>query len=172
MYASGIAFAAMFAMADGLHRPPSFLGVFSSVYGAGAIIGGLCSARVMRAWDERRLAALGMLNGAVAYVLASAPWLAPALAGWFVRGFALPWVVVAAFTLAQRLTPMNLQGRVSAAITLVLFAPQPLAQAIGAALIAHVDYRLVYAGAAISGLLCAASLWRVRPVSRSPRFGT
>jgi MFS family permease len=40
MFASGVAFAAMFAMIDGLHRSPGFLGVFTSVYGAGAIAAG------------------------------------------------------------------------------------------------------------------------------------
>ena len=166
MFASGIAFAAMFAMIDALHRSPSFLGVFTSVYGAGAIIGGLTSARVMRRYDERRLTALGLLNGTAAYLLACAPWLPVPLLGWFVRGFALPWVVVAAITLAQRLTPANLQGRVSAAITFVLFAPQPLAQAVGAALIAHLDYRFVYVGVAASGAICAVLLWTRRAAGR------
>ncbi len=166
MFASGVAFAAMFAMADALHRPPSFLGVFTSVYGAGAIIGGLVSSRVLRRWDEARLTALGLLNGAAGYLLAATPWLPAALLGWFVRGFALPWIVVAAITLAQRLTPMNLQGRVSAAITFLLFAPQPLAQAVGAAVIAHVDFRLVYAVVAASGLICALLLWPLRTAAQ------
>jgi MFS family permease len=160
VFVSGIAFVAMYAMADALHRSLAFLGVFTSVYGCGAIIGGLASTRVMRRWDERRLAALGMVNGTVGYLLLAAPWLPLALTGSFVRGFALPWAVVAAYTLAQRLTPANLQGRVAAALSFTVFATQPLAQALGAALIGYADYRLLYAGAAAVGLACAAVLWR------------
>jgi predicted MFS family arabinose efflux permease len=77
-----------------------------------------------------------------------------------VRGFALPWAVVAAYTLAQRLTPANLQGRVAAALSFAVFATQPLAQALGAALIGYADYRLLYAGAAAVGLACAVVLRR------------
>jgi predicted MFS family arabinose efflux permease len=109
-----------------------------------------------------------MVNGAAAYLLAATPWLPAALLGWLVRGFALPWAVVAAITVTQRLTPMNLQGRASAAVMFVLFAPQPLAQAVGAVLIAHLDYRLVYAGAAASGLAAAVVLWPIRRTRRSP----
>jgi MFS family permease len=160
VFVSGIAFVAMYAMADALHRSPAFLGVFASVYGCGAIIGGLASTRVMRRWDERRLAGLGMVNGTVGYLLLATPWLPLALAGSFVRGFALPWAVVAAYTLAQRLTPANLQGRVAAALSFAVFATQPLAQALGAMLIGYADYRLLYAGVAAVGLACAAVLWR------------
>jgi hypothetical protein len=41
-----------------------------------------------------------------------------------------------------------------------VFATQPLAQALGAALIGYAYYRLLYAGAAAVGLACAAVLWR------------
>jgi predicted MFS family arabinose efflux permease len=114
----------------------------------------------MRRWDERRPAALGMVNGTVGYLLLATPWLPLALAGSFVRGFALPWAVVAAYTLAQRLTPANLQGRVAAALSFAVFATQPLAPALGAAVIGYADYRLLYAGAAAVGLACAVVLWR------------
>ena len=160
VFASGVAFAAMYAMTDALDRPPAFLGVFTSVYGCGAIVAGLASTLVMRRWDERGLAALGMVNSTAGYLLMAAPWLPLALAGSFVRGFALPWVVVAAYTLAQRLTPADLQGRVAAALSFAVFVTQPLAQTVGAALIGSADYRLLYAGAAAVGLACAAVLCR------------
>jgi predicted MFS family arabinose efflux permease len=88
----------------------------------------------------------------------AAPSMPVVLVGSFVRGCALPWAVVAAYTLAQRLTPANLQGRVAAAMSFAVFAPQPLAQAFGAELTRFADYRLVYAGAAAVGLACAVAL--------------
>lgn len=43
--------------------------------------------------------------------------------------------------LTQRCTPNALQGRVAAAVTLALFAPQPITQTFVAAIIAPLGYR-------------------------------
>jgi hypothetical protein len=75
-----------------------------------------------------------------------------------VLGFALPWTVVAVINISQRLTLSELQGRVAAAMIFLLFAPQPLAQAAGSAIIGQVSYRAVYLGAAIAWLATAAWL--------------
>jgi L-cystine uptake protein TcyP (sodium:dicarboxylate symporter family) len=95
--------------------------------------------------DEQRLTRAGLLNGGIGYALIASGWFPAVAAGWLVRGFAMPWVVVAVVTAGQRLTPDELQGRVAATITFLLFATQPPAQAIGAALIGVLDYRVVYA---------------------------
>ena len=58
-------------------------------------------------------------------------------------GLGLPWIIVAMLTLLQRSTPANLQGRAFAASELALGAPQTLSIALGAALVALVDYRFV-----------------------------
>ena len=65
------------------------------------------------------------------------------LAGKILFGLGLPWIVVAMLTLLQRSTPANLQGRAFAASELALGAPQTLSIALGAALVALVDYRFV-----------------------------
>jgi MFS family permease len=78
--------------------------------------------------------------------------------GSFVLGFALPWVFLAALNAGQQLTPDHLQGRVAAAVTLLLFGPQAPAQALGALLISHVGYRSVYLASALSAVVLAAVL--------------
>ena len=65
------------------------------------------------------------------------------LAGKALFGFALPWIVVALLTLLQRSTPPYLQGRTFAAAELATGAPQLVSIALGAALVALVDYRFV-----------------------------
>jgi MFS family permease len=65
------------------------------------------------------------------------------LAGKVLFGLGLPWILVAALTLLQRSTPPHLQGRAFAASELALGAPQTLSIALGAALVALVDYRFV-----------------------------
>lgn len=160
MAASGLAVAAQYALVDALDRPPAFLGVLTGLLGAGSICAGLTSGRVMRRRDERRLALLGLLAGVAGYLLIAAGWLPAVLLGWLIRGFSLPWIVIAAITAGQRLTPDQMQGRVAAAITLLLFAAQPLTQAGGAALITVLDYHAVYVLVAVLGLLLAGSLGR------------
>lgn len=160
--ASGLVVAAQYALVDALGRQPAFLGVLTSLLGAGSIAAGLSSARVLRGHDERRLVVLGLLTGTAGYLLTASGWLPAVLLGWLVRGFSLPWIVIAVITAGQRLSPDHLQGRVAAAIMLLLFAAQPLTQAAGAVLIDVFEYRLMYVLVAALGLLLAASLCGTR----------
>jgi MFS family permease len=160
MYVSGVANAAQYSLVAALHHRPSFLGVLVSLLGLGSIIAGLTSGWVVRRRGERWLVGLGLANGALWYLLGATAWMPAVLAGRLVAGFALPWVVVATITVVQRLTPDDLQGRAAAAVTLLLFGPQPVAQALGALAIAYLDFRLVYVGAAVAGLAALAALVR------------
>ena len=65
---------------------------------------------------------------------------------------------LATLNLAQRTTPIHLQGRVSATITLALFGPQAPAQALGALAIAHAGYRQIFVASAALGLALATWL--------------
>jgi MFS family permease len=144
MAISGVATAAQYSLIDALHRPPSFLGVLTGLLGGGSIVASLVSGRLIKRIGERRLAVLGLLNGVLGDVLRTMATIPTALAASFVLGFALPWTVVALINLTQRTTPDALQGRVFAVVSLVLFAPQPIAHALGAAAIAEIDFRFVY----------------------------
>ncbi|MEW1859300.1 MULTISPECIES: MFS transporter [unclassified Streptomyces] len=157
---SGVAVAAQYSLVSALHRSPGFLGVLSALLGAGSIAGGLLAGPLIRRVGERRLILLGVLNFAVGSGLRATGVLPLALLGSLVLGFALPWCLVATLTLTQRLVPLDLQGRASAAVSLLLFAPQPLTQALGAALITVLDYRAVFAlvGAVPLAVYAAAQL--------------
>src|SRR5207302_7355560 len=104
---------------------------------------------------EHRLALLGLCDGVAGHLLLLTGTLPTALLGSFVAGFALPWTVLAVINLGQRRTPDALQGRVSAALSVALFAPQPLAHLAGAFAVAHLDYRLIYLVAAAVTLTTA-----------------
>jgi hypothetical protein len=60
-------------------------------------------------------------------------------------GLCIVWVNVGALTLIQRRTPADLLGRVDAALTIAVTVPQTASIALGAALVAVVDYRLLLA---------------------------
>jgi hypothetical protein len=148
---SAVLVAAQYSLVHGVGEPPSFLGVFSAGLGAGSIAASLVSGRLLRSAGERWLAVLGMADFALGNVMRATSWLPLAIAGSVVLGFALPWLFLALLNLAQRCTPPELQGRVSAAVTLALFGPQAPLQALGALAIRYATYQQLYlAGAAVA----------------------
>jgi MFS family permease len=149
---------------QGLHRPPSFFGVLSSAQGAGAIAGGIMMSLMLRRVGSARMTGLalgGFALGSVAYLSGS---VALVLAGAVVDGLGLVWLVAVMGAAIQRYTPPRLQGRATAAATLVVITPQTVSIAAGAALISCVSYRvLLLAEIAIIGACAAYLLARPAP---------
>jgi MFS family permease len=167
---SGLLVAAQYSLIEALAEPPSFLGVFSAVLGAGSIAASLLSGRVLRRVDERRLAVLGLANFTLGALLYATGQLELALLGALVFGFALPWLFLAVLALTQRATAMSLQGRVSASVTFALFGPQAPLQALGALAITQLSYRQLYLVGA--GVTTTAAVWLARrPAYRSREVG-
>lgn len=165
MAVSGVGVAAQYSLVQGVGQHPAFLGVFTALLGAGSIIASLTAGRLIARFGERRLAVIGLLNFAAGNVLRANHWLPAALIGSLVLGFALPYVFLATLNVAQRQTPSQLQGRISAALTFALFGPQALMQAIGSALIAHSSYIAIYLGSAAASLAIAGWLAQERPTA-------
>ena len=164
---SAVLVAAQYSLVQGVDEPPSFLGVFSAGLGAGSVVASLASGRLLRSAGERWLAVRGMANFALGNAMRAAGQLPLAIAGSVMLGFALPWLFLALLSLAQRCTPPELQGRVSAAVTLVFFGPQAPLQALGALAIRYATYQQLYlAGAAVA---VATAIVFTRGSSRSPQ---
>jgi MFS family permease len=162
---------------QGLHRSPAFLGVLEAVMGAGALAGGPLAAPVMRRAGERALVALALLGCALSCLLLMPSWLPSVLTAMVLLGLSILWVNVGIVTLIQRRTPAHLLGRVDAALTLAVTVPQAASIALGAALIAVVDYRVLLAAMAVVIVISAGYLMgrpgaglRPRPVT-SPVAG-
>lgn len=155
----------IFAVIDeGLHRAPSFLGVLSTLQGIGAIAGGLTAVRGLRRLGDVRVAGLGMAGfavGELSFVSSSLPLVA---AGVIVAGFGISWFIVGLMTAIQVRTPLRLQGRVSSAADVIISTPQTASIAVGAALVAVVDYRLLVVVESVAVALCAAYLLTRRAV--------
>jgi MFS family permease len=160
MAVSGALVAAQYSLVQDTGEPPAFLGVFSACLGGGSIVASLVSSRVLRRVGEGWLAVFGMADFAAGSALRATGALGWAIAGTVVLGFALPWVFLAVVNLAQRVTPTELQGRVSAAVTLAMFGPQAPMQALGSLAIRYGTFRQLYAGGAIVAVACAAYLAR------------
>ena len=145
-------------IAQGLHRPPSFFGVYGAVQGAGAIAGGIPLALLVRRLGSARVVgfSLAAFSLASAACMTGSLWLV--LAAAFADGIGLVWLVAAATTATQRYTPPSLQGRVNAAFMMLILTPQTVSIAVGAALISVVDYRLMLAVVAVAIGACALVL--------------
>ncbi len=149
---------------QGLHRPPSFLGVLSSAQGAGAIAAGILMTPLLPRIGSARMTGLalcGFVAESATYLTRSA---ALVLAGSLVGGAGLLWLVAVSGTAIQRNTPPRLQGRANAAWTMAVITPQTISIAAGAALISYISYRtLLVIVIAIIGACAAYLLARPAP---------
>jgi Na+/melibiose symporter-like transporter len=153
----------VFAYVDtGLHRPATFVGVLVAVMGVGSIAGGLLTPRIIRRVGEPGTVALGL--AALAFGLGPLvyPRVGLGLIAIPFAGAGVSLVVVAFATLMQRRTPQPLMGRVSTAADLLIGAPQTVSIAVGAILVAQVDYRWMFATATFGLVVVAGTLWTVR----------
>lgn len=162
-FAETIAFA---VVAQGLHRPPSFLGVVVAVQGLGAVIGGPTAAPAMRRVAEGPLAACGMLALAAGGALWAAGSVEVVCLGSVLIGFGLPWLVVGSYTLVQRRTPADLQGRAYSAFDVAVSTPQTISIALGAALIAVIPYQALLA--LVSVVTALAGGWLITRRAQRP----
>jgi len=126
-----------------LHRPPSFFGVLAAVQGAGSILGGFTAARILRRIGDVKLVGVGLVGFAAGDLLFLVPHLPAVVAGFFLAGVGVTWLVVAFSVAMQLRSPLALQGRVSAAANVALSVPQTISIATGAALSTVLDYRML-----------------------------
>ncbi|WP_159618842.1 MFS transporter [Arthrobacter zhaoguopingii] len=140
--ASGIFNVTIFATIEqGLGMPPEFLSVLVSVEGAMAIVGGLTASTLIRRIGIRPVIILGVLLLGIAVLSSAVPSTPVVLAGSVLTGLSVTWTVIAFMTLRQTESPARLQGRTSAAASMLINVPQVGANMIAAALIGTIDYR-------------------------------
>jgi MFS family permease len=155
----GFAETAIFAVLQkGIHRPPAFLGVLSAAQGVGAIAGALAAAKLIRSAGDARTVALGILLFGFGDAFFLAPNVAAVLVGIAIAGAGLSFAVVGFGTAIQLRTPGELQGRVYSAADTVVGTPQTVSIALGAAIVALVDYRISIAAMAVVCALCGGYL--------------
>jgi MFS family permease len=151
-----------------LHRPASFFGVLSSFQGAGAILGGITAARLLRHLGDTKLVGIGLVLFAVGDGLWIVPSLAAICVGFAIAGTGLAWLIVAFGTALQLRTPLAIQARVSAAAGVAIGVPQTISIAVGAGLTTLVDYRVLIAVVFAVTALCGLWLSSRREMQAEP----
>ncbi|MEY9935629.1 MFS family permease [Catenulispora sp. GP43] len=165
--AFGLSESVLFAIVDqGLHRKPTFVGVIESFQGLGAIAAGLLAGPLMRRLGESRLIALGMAAAGLGFAACCLPSVAAAGLGVMLVGVSLPWIIAGLMTLFQRTTPPEVMGRTSAALDMMISLPQTTAIAVGAALVAVVDFRVLLG--AMTALMGMGSLYLLTRTTTVP----
>ncbi|MFF2963462.1 MFS transporter [Streptomyces sp. NPDC057963] len=179
MLCAGLNGAAVYAVVDdGLGHSPTYAGVLYAVQGAGSVAVGLLAGPLLRRLPERVFTAAGISLFAVAVGARALPYDAVALAASAAIGIGLPCVLIAAMTAVQRETPNAVLGRTTATANTLLMAPNAVALALGAGLVALVDIRVLLPATGAAALLTAVLLVTGRRVgsplperSREPRDG-
>jgi MFS family permease len=155
----GFAETAIFAVLQkGIHRPPAFLGVLSAAQGVGAIAGALVAAKLIRSAGDARTVAIGILLFGFGDAFFLVPNVAAVMVGIVIAGAGLSFAVVGFGTAIQLRTPGELQGRVYSAADTIVGTPQTVSIALGAAIVALVDYRVSIAAMAVVCALCGGYL--------------
>ena len=126
----------IFAYVDqGLDRDAAFVGVLVTVQGVGGLVGGLCSADVVRRLGEVGTLAAGVAFFGPAALALAYPDLRLGLLAVLLAGVSLPLTMVGLHTLIQRRTPPGLLGRVAAASQALVSGPQAISIGAGALLV-------------------------------------
>lgn len=173
MLCAGLNGALLYAVIDGLEHAPAYAGVLYAVQGAGSVAVGLLSGPALRRLGERRFAAYGIALTAVAAGLRAIPSDAVVLVCGAASGVGLPCVLIAVLTAVQRETPDALLGRAAATANTLVFTPNAIGLAAGAALVELLDVRLVLPVLGLVWLVTAVPLLQSaasasRTATRSP----
>ncbi|MBT2417723.1 MFS transporter [Streptomyces sp. ISL-22] len=173
MLFAGLSGAMVYAVVDSLGHTPAYAGVLYAVQGAGSVAIGLAAGPALRRLGERRFAAYGIALTAAAAGLRAIPSDPVALVCSAAIGAGLPCVLIAALTAVQRETPDALLGRTAATANSLVFTPNVVGLAAGAALVELLDVRLVLAVIGLAWLVTAVPLFQnpasaSRTATRSP----
>jgi len=131
--------------------------IFAVSFGMGVVSGVVLSYEFGTNWSELSRRGGNVIGPLMSYEVLTAFFLEAGFLGIMLFGVGIPWLVVALFTLLQRTTPGDLQGRTYSAIEVLVGTPQTVSIALGAAAIAFVDYRVLLLVEA--AVVAAAGAW-------------
>ncbi|MFC9117245.1 MFS transporter [Streptomyces sp. NPDC057092] len=164
MLCAGVSGALTYAVVEDLGHSPAYAGVLYAVQGAGSVTVGLLPGPGLRRLGARRFAAYGIGLLAVAVALRAVPYDPVAWACAAAIGAGLPAALIAVLTGVQQRTPGPLLGRVTATANALVFTPNVVGLAAGAALVGLIGHRPLLVALGVALAVTAAVLGQ-RPAS-------
>ncbi|MGX9886024.1 MFS transporter [Streptomyces sp. NPDC002276] len=158
MFLASLSSSSNYAIVEGLGHAPAYTGVLYAVQGVGSVSVGLVSGPALRRLGERRFGAAGIVAAAAGVAARAVPSDPVVLVGNAAIGLGLPCVLIAAFTAVQREVPGALLGRATATANTLIFTPNVIGLAAGAALVELVDYRGLLIATGLALLTTGAAL--------------
>lgn len=123
----------IFYVVDLLALPVAAVGIVLAANGLGSVLGALAAPRLLRSFRPGRLIATALFGtGVFTAILSFTPHVAGMAVLWGCVGVCVTVVVVAWFTLRQRIVPERLLGRVVATSRALAFAATPVGALLGA----------------------------------------
>lgn len=165
MLCAGVSGALTYAVVEDLGHSPAYAGVLYAVQGAGSVTVGLLSGPALRRLGARRFAAYGIGLLAVAVALRAMPYDPVAWASAAAVGVGLPAALIAVLTEVQRRTPGPLLGRVTATANTLVYTPNVIGLAAGAATVELLGHRVPLSVLGVVLGMTAAVLLAQRPAS-------
>ncbi|MFC8035733.1 MFS transporter [Streptomyces griseoincarnatus] len=165
MLCAGVSGALTYAVVEDLGHSPAYAGVLYALQGAGSVTVGLLSGPGLRRLGARRFAAYGIGLLAVAVALRAVPYDPVAWASAAAIGVGLPAALIAVLTEVQRRTPGALLGRVTATANTLVYTPNVIGLAVGAAMVELLGPRAQLSGLGVVLGVTAAVLLAQRPAS-------
>ena len=165
MLCAGVSGALTYAVVEDLGHSPAYAGVLYAVQGAGSVTVGLLSGPGLRRLGARRFAGYGIGLLAVAVAVRAVPYDPVAWACAAAIGVGLPAALIAVLTEVQRRTPGPLLGRVTATATTLVYTPNVIGLAAGAATVDLLGHRVPLCVLGVVLGVTAAVLLAQRPAS-------
>jgi len=164
---AGMIDVAMFSLvSQGLHRSAAWIGVITSIEGAGGVVAAFFVGALFRKIGEYAVACAGFVLVGSGLAVSSTATLPAAIIGGLLLGIGLPMVLVSELTIIQRRTSAELQGRAIAASEAIINTPFTISIGIGAAIIGAVGFRLIYLESAVAFIAVAIALLPYLKITR------
>ncbi|MER7796537.1 MFS transporter [Microbacterium sp. NPDC096154] len=161
MGAVGLINAIVFAAMEAMGLPPALLGPINATQGVAGIVAGLTTAGLLERIGRTRVFAIGLTATGVGLLPLCFQILPLVIAGLAVTGYGVVALVIAYVTERQISTPERLQGRAAAASHVAMNLPMVATTAVGAAVVALVDYRVIVAVGTLIVLGVGATSFRL-----------
>ncbi|SFU55408.1 Predicted arabinose efflux permease, MFS family [Xenorhabdus koppenhoeferi] len=133
----------LFSILDNIGKPTSLIGQLISVQGLGAVIGGICSIKLIRRFTPAMLVSLGFIIQSIGILGLFVQDISITYISCAIFGFGAPVSMVGLDTIIQTTLPADIQGRANTSLEAVTSIPFSLSFLLSSVLTTLISYKLM-----------------------------